>query len=70
MRPSDASISARPQPQGLDVSYDSHHREAYIHSDPVTIGEQENYMKLAIEAGVATSLGGARSKQAHESSGA
>ena len=68
MRPSDASISARPQPQGLDVSYDSHHREAYIHSDPVTIGEQENYMKLAIEAGVATSLGGARSKQAHESS--
>ena len=68
MRPSDETISTRPQPQGLTVSYDKHHREAYINSDPVTIGEQENYMKLVIEAGVATSLGGARSAHAHESS--
>ena len=68
MRPSDEAISTRPQPQGLTVSYDKHHREAYIHSDRVTISEQENYMKLTIEAGVVTSLGGARSTRAQESS--
>jgi uncharacterized protein YfaS (alpha-2-macroglobulin family) len=68
MRPSDETIDVRPQPQGLEISYDKHHREAYIHSDPVTIGEQENYMRLALEAGIATSLGGTSSSKAQESS--
>jgi len=63
MRPSGTGIKVRPEPRGRSVTYDEHHREAYIHSDHVTIGEQEQSMQLRISKGVATTLGGADSTQ-------
>ncbi len=67
MRPSGATIDVQPQPQGRKISYDTHHREAYVHSDPVVIGAQEQNMVLTLAKGVATTQGGALSAREIES---
>ncbi|MCP3869719.1 MAG: alpha-2-macroglobulin family protein [Gammaproteobacteria bacterium] len=68
MRLANESIDVLPTPQAFELSYSKNRREAYLHSLPLKIGEQENHMKLTLKAGVATQLGGTLSTQTHESS--
>ncbi|HVE15398.1 MAG TPA: MG2 domain-containing protein, partial [Chthoniobacterales bacterium] len=43
----------------FDVSYDKHHRTAYLRTKPVTLPEQEDFVKLTLGAGLRTVQGGA-----------
>jgi uncharacterized protein YfaS (alpha-2-macroglobulin family) len=48
------------------LSYDKNFRQAYIHSEAVSLPEKSNYMKLALQAGVMSILGGQPSDQNYE----
>ncbi|MBN1271364.1 MAG: alpha-2-macroglobulin family protein [Candidatus Aminicenantes bacterium] len=45
-------------PYGFTVSYGPFNGEAYIHSDPITIPENDGFMRLIIAKGVMSSKGG------------
>ncbi|MEN8170856.1 MAG: alpha-2-macroglobulin [Pseudomonadota bacterium] len=60
MRPSGAGIEVKPVNYSFSVSYDKHHRKAYIHSDPITLPEKRNHMKLQLPERVVSELGGAK----------
>lgn len=66
MRPADANIKSSPVPYRFSVSYDKNFREAYIQSDPVALPAQSNYMKVLLQSGVSSILGGEASQQAPE----
>lgn len=51
------------EPFLFKVSYDKQFREAYIQSAPVQLPEQPNYMKVALDKGLESVLGGAKSGQ-------
>ncbi|WP_078119220.1 alpha-2-macroglobulin [Thiosocius teredinicola] len=68
MRESDAGVVTKPTLYGRKITFDKFHREAYIHSDPVSPGEQTSYMKLHVNEGVASSLGGDASAQTVDAS--
>ncbi len=43
MREADATVSAEPKPVGYRVDYDEFGRKAFVHSDPITLPERENF---------------------------
>ncbi len=63
MRPSGAEISVEPKKYAFTVSYDPNQREAYVHSEPLTLPEQPNTMVLSVGKGVAPALGGMASEE-------
>ena len=66
MRPSGENVDASLSPYKFSVTYDKNQREAYIQSEPVSLPDQPNYMKINIEQGVKTLLGGAASEKTSE----
>lgn len=48
------------------ITYGLHRRLAYVRSSPVTLPEQEDFLKLAVSKGVRTSQGGAESADSVE----
>jgi len=58
MRPSGENISADSMPYDFKVTYDKNYREAYVQSEPVALPSQPNYMKLMLEKGTESLLGG------------
>lgn len=66
MRPSGSTIDIAAKAYKFEVSYDKNQREAYIHSEPVTLPQEPNYMLLSIDDGVKTILGGAASEDEAE----
>lgn len=58
MRESDKGIETAPVVFDRTITFDAHHREAYIHSAPVSPGEQTTFMQLHLAKGVASDLGG------------
>jgi alpha-2-macroglobulin len=63
MRPSGAEISAAAKNYAFTVSYDRNQREAYVHSEPLTLPEQPNYMTLAVGKGIRPAIGGRASDE-------
>ena len=53
-------------PPHFALTYGLHRRLAYLRSSPITLPENEDFMKLTIGKGVRTSQGGAQTKDAHE----
>ena len=66
MRPSDTKIETEPRPYRFTVTYDENSREAYVQSEAVSLPENPNYMKLSLDEGVGTILGGEASAAALE----
>ena len=66
MRPADSNIKTEPRPYRFEVTYDENSREAYVQSEPVKLPENPSYMKLILDKGVVTILGGEASDQAVE----
>ncbi len=46
----------------FELTFDKRHRQAYVHSDPVTIGSDESYMYLALARGIRPQSGPSESK--------
>jgi len=59
MRPSGASLESPATAFPYKVEYDKNQREAYVHSAPVKLPEEPNYMLLAVGPGVRPANGGA-----------
>ncbi len=57
MRPSGATITGDAQSVDYDVRFDSLRRRAYIHSTPIDIPPEENYMTLHVAKGLAPAAG-------------
>lgn len=66
MRPSGENITASAKPYAFTVTYDKNFREAYIQSEPLALPSQPNYMKLQLESGIKTVLGGKETEQTEE----
>ncbi len=64
MRPSGAGIEVKPVSHDFTVSYDKHHRKAYIQSQPIELPEKSNTMKLLLASGVKSALGPAETTNA------
>ena len=62
-----ANSPDRIQAHPFSVSYSKDLREAYITSEPVALPKEPNYMKLIVEHGVKSLLGGSASRQAVDS---
>lgn len=58
MRPSGSSINQDAKPYKFNVRYSNNQREVYIQSEPVSLPDKPNYMKINIADGVKTILGG------------
>jgi len=50
------------KPYTYTVTYDDNHRQAFIHSEPVNIGSEENYMYLKVAGGIKPLHGPARTE--------
>ena len=66
MRPSGENLVVAPIPYKYSVTYDKNQREAYIQSEPVSLPDKPNYMKIIISEGVKTMLGGAATEETSE----
>ncbi len=53
-------------PPHFAMTYGLHHRLAYLRSSPVTLPENEDFMKLELNKGVRTTQGGAQTHDASE----
>ncbi len=53
-------FSPSDQPPHFTITYGLHHRLAYLRSSNVALPEKEDFMKLAVSAGVRTTQGGAQ----------
>jgi uncharacterized protein YfaS (alpha-2-macroglobulin family) len=60
MRETDATVSTEPQSVGYRVDYDKFGRKAFVHSDPITLPERENFLSLHLEKGVRAAAGPSR----------
>lgn len=60
MRASGETIDANARNVELDIRYDPLAREAYVHSVPIDIPPEENYLTLRIEKGLAPARGPSR----------
>jgi len=63
MRPSGTGIDVRPEPYDYTVTYDKHHRKAYVQSLPISLPEKSNFMKLHLDKGVKSALGAATTQE-------
>lgn len=52
MRPSGSAIDTAPEHYGFTITLGPHKRQAHIHSEPITLPEKSNHMKLQLTAGV------------------
>ncbi|MBW2689669.1 MAG: alpha-2-macroglobulin family protein, partial [Deltaproteobacteria bacterium] len=64
MRPSGASSETPARNYPFKVEFDKNQREAYIHSEPVTLPNDPNYMQLTIAPGVEPGTGGKATAEA------
>lgn len=60
MRPSGESVEAEPEAFELDLSLAEKGREAHVKTRPIDLPDQENFMALTLEEGVAAALGPSR----------
>ena len=60
MRPTGATVNDKPEVVEFEVSYDELDRIAYLHSTPIEIPPQENYMTLHVAKGLAPVAGPSR----------
>ena len=58
MRPSGAEVSSDSKRYTYTASYDQNQREAYVRSEPLTLPQHPNYMKLVLNKGIRSVLGG------------
>jgi len=58
MRPSGSDKSIIPVGYDYTVTYSKNHRKAFIHSAPVSLPPETNFMTLSLSAGVSSSSGG------------
>jgi len=66
MRPSGENINVAEKPYSFKISYNKNNREAYIQSEAVALPEKPNYMKLNLEKGLVSILGGAATQNKSE----
>ena len=64
MRPSGATIRTAAEDVGYEIRYDEVGRHAYVHSDPIELPPDENFMTLTIAKGVAPASGPSRLDEA------
>jgi len=60
MRPSGATIRTAAENVGYDIRYDEADRRAYVHSDPIELPPDENFMTLSLAKGLAPARGPSR----------
>ncbi len=58
MRPSVAEVDADSKRYTFTATYDQNQREAYLRSEPIALPQQPNYMKLVLNKGIQSVLGG------------
>ena len=58
MRPSGAEVDSNAKRYKFAVTYDQNQREAYVRSEPIALPQQTNYMKLILNKGIKSVLGG------------
>lgn len=63
MRPSGSDLNTPGKEYSYEISYDKNLREAYLQSQAITLPTENNYMKVAIDAGLKTVFGGRASKE-------
>ena len=63
MRPSGAEVDSDAKPYSFTVTYDQNQREAYVWSEPIALPQQPNYMKLVLNQGIQSVLGGQASEK-------
>ena len=63
MRPSGAGATVKPKPYTFTLKYSKNRRKAYLHSQPISLPKQSNYLQFQLAKGLKSSLGGVASKQ-------
>ncbi len=58
MRPSGSTINVMARKYDYTVDFDKNQREAYVHSVPIQLPQESNYMRLEIDDGVMSAIGG------------
>ena len=66
MRPSGATVEAPAKNFTFTVAYDKNQREAYLHSEPISLPDKPNYMQVAVAPGVRPATGGKPTVEASE----
>ena len=66
MRPSNAAITVTPTAYPYSVELGRAGREAYLKTDPLTLPQEENFMTLTVDKGIAALLGKRRTDARHE----
>ncbi len=66
MRPTNAPITVSPTRYPYSFELGRAGREAYLKTDPLTLPDEENFMTLTLEKGIAALLGDSRSQEARE----
>ena len=64
MRPSGASVETPSESYPYSIEFDKNQREAYIHSEPITLPNKPNFMQLAVALGVEPGTGGTATVEA------
>ncbi len=64
MRPSGATIRTAAEDVGYEIRYDEVGRHAYVHSDPIELPPDENFMTLTVAKGLAAASGPSRLDEA------
>ncbi len=59
MRPSNSTADINANEYEYTIKFDKHKREAYVHSEAISLPEKENYFHVALAEGVKTLQGGA-----------
>jgi len=63
MRPSGSTMDGMARKYEYTVDFDKNQREAYIHSVPIQLPREPNYMALKIDTGVKSAIGGKGSEE-------
>ncbi|MBU0480020.1 MAG: alpha-2-macroglobulin family protein [Proteobacteria bacterium] len=63
MRPSGSTMNVMARKYDYTVDFDKNQREAYVHSVPVQLPREANYMRLEIDDGVKPAIGGNGSEE-------
>lgn len=63
MRPSGAPITTKATPYPYTVTLGKAGREAYLATEPLNLPDDENFMTLAVDAGIQSTLGPSQSEQ-------
>jgi hypothetical protein len=63
MRPSGSTMNVVARRHDYTVDFDKNQREAYVHSVPIQLPQEPNYMTLTVDDGVLPAIGGTSSKE-------